>query len=88
MLTLSAASDGAAEGAVLLGAYSLGLGLPFLLVGLAFTRSLAVLGAVRRHWRVVRLVSALALAAFGLLLITGTLGDVTAELSRFTDWQL
>jgi len=53
ILALSAGSQTATHGAVLLGVYALGLGLPFLLFGLAFTRSLAVVGAVRAHWRVV-----------------------------------
>jgi cytochrome c-type biogenesis protein len=88
VLTLAAASDGAADGAVLLAAYSLGLGVPFLLAGLLFTRALGVHAAVRRHWRAVRLGSAALLFAFGVLLLTGTLVRLTAELSRFTDWQI
>jgi len=87
ILTLSFAG-GATEGAVLLGVYSLGLGLPFLLFGLLFTRALGLAKAVRRSWRAVSLASAMLLAAFGVLLITGELVDVTARLSRFTDLQI
>jgi cytochrome c-type biogenesis protein len=88
VLTLAAASGDAAEGAVLLGAYSLGLGLPFLLAGIAFTRALGVFAVVRRRWRAVRLVAAALLLVFGVLLVTGYLSDVTADLARYTDWQL
>jgi hypothetical protein len=43
---------------------------------------------VRRRWRAVRLASAALLLVFGVLLVTGYLSDVTADLARYTDWQL
>lgn len=88
ILTLAAGTGGAAEGAVLLAAFSLGLGLPFLLFGLAFTRSLALSRWLRHRWRIVSLVSATLLIGFGVLLITGAIADLTARLARFTDWQI
>jgi cytochrome c-type biogenesis protein len=88
ILTLSAGTGGAAEGAVLLAAFSLGLGLPFLLFGLAFTRSLGLVGWLRRHRRVVSLASASLLVVFGILLITGQLVETTARLARYTGWQI
>jgi cytochrome c-type biogenesis protein len=88
ILTLSAGTGGAAEGAVLLAAFSFGLGLPFLLFGLAFTRSLGLSLWLRRRWRVVSLGSAALLAAFGVLLLTGELVEVTARLARYTGWQI
>jgi cytochrome c-type biogenesis protein len=84
ILALSAGSETAAQGALLLGVYSLGLGVPFLVSGLAFTRSLAVIGAVRAHWRLVSLTSGTVLVAFGVLLITGRLFELTSWLARFT----
>jgi cytochrome c-type biogenesis protein len=88
ILTLSAGGGGAAEGAVLLAAFSLGLGLPFLLFGLAFTRSLGLVGWLRRHRRVVSLASASLLVAFGILLITRQLVESTTRLARYTGWQI
>lgn len=88
ILTLSAGTGGAAEGAVLLAAFSLGLGLPFLLFGLAFTRSLGLSAALRRHRRAVTLASSALLAAFGLLLVSGRLVELTARLARYTGWQI
>jgi cytochrome c-type biogenesis protein len=88
ILTLSLAEASAIEGAVLLGAYSLGLGVPFLLFGLAFTRSLGLVRALRRHWRVVSVGSAVLLVSFGILLITGDLVQLTTRLARFTGWQI
>ncbi len=88
ILTLAAGTHGAAEGAILLAAFSLGLGLPFLLFGLAFTRSLALVRWVRGHWRVISVGSAAVLVAFGTLLITGDLVRLIARLSRYTGWQI
>lgn len=88
ILTLSAGGGGAAEGAVLLAAFSLGLGLPFLLFGLAFTRSLGLVSWLRRNRRVVSLASASLLVAFGILLITGELVETTTRLARYTGWQI
>lgn len=88
ILTLSAAEGSPGEGAVLLAAFSLGLGVPFLLFGLAFTRSLGLVTWLRRRWRVVSTVSAAFLVTFGVLLITGHVVELTTRLSRFTDWQI
>jgi cytochrome c-type biogenesis protein len=88
ILTLSAGGGSPSEGAVLLAAFSLGLGLPFLAFGLAFTRSLGFVGWFRRHRRVVSLASASLLVAFGVLLITGQLVEMTARLARYTGWQI
>lgn len=88
ILTLSAGGSSATEGAVLLGAYSLGLGLPFLLFGLLFTRALGLVRWLRSHWRTVSYGSAALLVTFGALLITGDLVRLTTQLARFTGWQI
>ncbi len=88
ILTLSAGGGSAADGAVLLAAFSLGLGLPFLAFGLAFTRSLGVVWFLRRRWRVVSSVSAALLIAFGALLISGHLVEWMTRLARYTGWQI
>jgi cytochrome c-type biogenesis protein len=87
ILTLAAGGE-PTEGAVLLGVYALGLGLPFLLFGLLFTRALGVVRALRRHWRAVSLSSSALLVAFGVLLATGDLVRLTTQLARFTGWQI
>jgi cytochrome c-type biogenesis protein len=84
ILALAAGSGSAEEGAVLLGVYALGLGVPFLLFGLAFTQALGVVRALRRHWRVVSVGSGALLVAFGVLLATGDLAELTTRLARYT----
>ena len=84
ILALLAAGSHPAQGAALLGVYSLGLGVPFLLFGLAFTRSLGLVSAMRRRWRLISATSGAILVAFGILLVSGELVRLTAPLSRFT----
>jgi cytochrome c-type biogenesis protein len=71
--------------ALLLTAYSLGLGVSFLAVGLAFGRFAAPLAWVKRHSKVLTLVSAAVLAVFGLILLLDELPKVTAWLSDVMD---
>jgi cytochrome c-type biogenesis protein len=67
-----AGGGGTVRGAALLIAYSLGLGLPFLLVGLGADRLVGRLGWVRRHYRAMAGISGLILVVAGVLLVTGT----------------
>ncbi|HLX89131.1 MAG TPA: cytochrome c biogenesis protein CcdA [Acidimicrobiales bacterium] len=73
VLGLAAERATLASGLVLLVAYSLGLGVPFLATGLAFGRLTTVLARVRRRLWLVDLVAGVALVAFGLLLLTDNL---------------
>jgi cytochrome c-type biogenesis protein len=79
-----AAAGGSAKGAVLLAVYSLGLGVPFLLVGLGADRLMQSLGWVRRRYRAIAAVSGAFLIAVGVMLMTGTFQRVIAPLARFT----
>jgi cytochrome c-type biogenesis protein len=83
ILTLSAGDASPSRGAVLLAVYALGLGVPFLVFGLAFTRAVTVVGVLRRHRRAVNVTSGALLVVFGLLLATGELTEVTSRLARF-----
>jgi cytochrome c-type biogenesis protein len=58
------------RGALLLLVYSLGLGVPFILTGLRFTRMLAIFGWVRRHYGAINLASGSLLVAVGVLFVT------------------
>ena len=82
VLNFAAAGQDIARAVVLLTAYSLGLGVSFLLVGLAFGRFAAPLAWVKRHSRAITLVSAAVLAVFGVILLTDQLSMVTARLTE------
>jgi cytochrome c-type biogenesis protein len=59
------------RGGVLLGFYSLGLGVPFVLAALAWRRALGALAFVRRHQQWVTRAGGLMLVLVGVLLLTG-----------------
>ncbi|CAN5119504.1 cytochrome c biogenesis protein CcdA [soil metagenome] len=61
----------AGRGALLSGAYSLGLGIPFVLAGLAFRRTLGGVAWVRRHQAWVTRAGGVMLILVGLLLVSG-----------------
>lgn len=69
--TLAFNEGSAGKGAFLTLVYSLGLGLPFLVVAIAFRRSMGALDVVRRHYRAVTVVGGVMLIVVGLLLVTG-----------------
>jgi cytochrome c-type biogenesis protein len=71
VLTLSLQSGTAARGAFLAFVYGLGLGIPFLIVALAFTRLVNVLSFFKRNARTVSRVGGVMLVAVGLLEVTG-----------------
>ena len=71
ILTLSFYESTATRGAVLAGVYALGLGIPFILAGLAYEKMLAAVGWVRRHQQWVMRVGGIMLVAVGVLLLTG-----------------
>ncbi|GAA4722689.1 cytochrome c biogenesis protein CcdA [Nocardioides endophyticus] len=67
-----AVSEGtAARGAFLSVFYALGLGLPFILTGLAYEKALSAIGWVRRHQVWVMRAGGVMLIAVGLLLLSG-----------------
>jgi cytochrome c-type biogenesis protein len=68
-------------GVVLLFAYSLGLGVPFLVTGLAFNRLTSFYGRARRGLWIVHLVAGGVLVAFGILLLTGQLSWLSSQFS-------
>jgi cytochrome c-type biogenesis protein len=71
VLTLAGIQGEAAHGAFLLAVYSLGLGVPFLITALAFSRATTAFAALRRHYRAIIAVGGGILIAMGVLILTG-----------------
>ncbi|MFC8680011.1 cytochrome c biogenesis CcdA family protein [Microbacterium ureisolvens] len=80
ILTMAFDSGSAARAALLGVAYSLGLGIPFLLLTLGFGWATRSVSFVRRHIRVVNLVGGSLLIVLGLLMVTGVWTAVMAQL--------
>jgi cytochrome c-type biogenesis protein len=80
IVAVAATSTSVARSASLLAVYSLGLGVPFLVVGLLFGRLTTALAWARRHAVGITAVSAVMMTAFGVLLLLDRLSTVTSEL--------
>jgi cytochrome c-type biogenesis protein len=80
ILTMAFDSGSAARAAVLGVAYSLGLGIPFLLLTLGFGWATRSISFVRRHIRVVNLIGGALLIVLGLLMVTGVWTTIMAQL--------
>jgi cytochrome c-type biogenesis protein len=69
-----------ARGLLLIGAYCLGLGLPFILLALGARWAVGATNWIRRHIRRVQQVGGAFLIVIGIALVTGLWGDVIAWL--------
>ncbi len=79
ILALAGTQETVGQGAVLLLAYSLGLGIPFIIAGLAVNRAMSTMAFLRRHLRPINILSGALLAGFGVLMITN-------QLFRLSSW--
>ncbi|MBI2830954.1 MAG: sulfite exporter TauE/SafE family protein [Chloroflexi bacterium] len=73
ILTLAGASETASQGGFLLAVYSLGLGLPFLIIGAAFASLAPLLRRIQRYSRVIYIIGAAMLITVGILILTDRL---------------
>ena len=88
VLALSMSSGGAGRGALLSFAYSLGLGLPFLLAAMGVQRAFRVFAFARRHARGVMRLGGVLLIAVGLLQVTGVWTTMIVSLQTLVaNWQ-
>jgi cytochrome c-type biogenesis protein len=77
VITVASATDGAnvARGVVLVIAYCLGLGIPFVLLAFGSARAVAGLGWLRRHTRAIQIFGGVLLLLVGTALVTGVWND-------------
>jgi cytochrome c-type biogenesis protein len=69
ILGLASQSGTVAQGAILLVAYTLGLGIPFLLIAVLYDRAPAILRPLVRHGRAVSIIGGLLVVAIGVAMI-------------------
>jgi cytochrome c-type biogenesis protein len=81
ILAIAGSRGHAGEGAVLLFAYGLGLGVPFIAAGIWLPAVLGATGTLRAHWGLVTRISGAVLIVAGVLLASGRLTDLTARLA-------
>ena len=85
ILSAAALSDSAGHGALLLAFYSAGLGIPFLVTALAFSRATAAFAAIKRHYPAIIATGGVILIAMGVLVYTNELFQLNIEAQRFLD---
>ena len=75
--SLAFTEGSAARGALLSVAYCIGLGLPFLVIGLAMERGLEAMAWARRNARAIQVVGGVSMILLGVLMVTGLWGSLT-----------
>jgi cytochrome c-type biogenesis protein len=83
ILTAAGASHSAAHGAFLLAVYCAGLGIPFLVTGLAFGTATSALDVVKRHYPVVIGFGGAVLIGMGILIWTGEFTQLNVTVSHW-----
>jgi cytochrome c-type biogenesis protein len=83
ILTAASTSTSAGQSAILLAFYCAGLGVPFLVTGLAFGTATSALTVVKRHYPVVIGLGGLILISMGVLIWTGTFTVLNQTVSHW-----
>jgi cytochrome c-type biogenesis protein len=82
--TLAYNSASAGRGALLTAFYCIGLGLPFLLIAVAFRRAAGAMAWMRRHYLAVMRFGGGMLVLLGLLMVTGVWQELSIQLRIWT----
>jgi cytochrome c-type biogenesis protein len=85
ILTAASLSSSAAHGALLLAVYSAGLGIPFLLTALAFSRMTTTFAVIKRHYTAIMAVAGAVLIAMGVLILTGDFFQLNIQAQKLTN---
>jgi cytochrome c-type biogenesis protein len=89
ILGLASTQSGTSQGALLLAVYSAGLAVPFLFSAVAFDAASRAFGFFKRHYAAIQVGAGLVLLAMGVLVLTGELVRLNAEVQQFLDrWDL
>jgi cytochrome c-type biogenesis protein len=83
ILAAASLTGSAARGAFLLAVYSAGLAIPFLLTAIAFSQMTTAFAVVKRHYQVIVAVGGLILIAMGILIWTGEITRLNAEVQNW-----
>ena len=86
ILVLAGSTESVAEGAFLLGVYSLGLAVPFVLAGALFTRVMGAFRWLRDHYRAIQAAGGAVLVGLGLLLFFERFYVLRVYLNRSLEW--
>ena len=90
ILTLGMNENTVGQGVFLLAGYSLGLGIPFLLTGLAVDRATALLRRARRYMPAIKMITAILLVGIGVMLLVDSLPRSVPQVGEWfgATWEL
>ena len=83
ILAVGASRETVGDAVQLLATYSLGLGVPFLVTGLAINKFFGAMARIRRHYHAIELVSGALLVIIGLLIFTNRFTVIAQWLSPY-----
>lgn len=83
ILLLASSADTLSTGVIMLGVYSLGIGIPFLMISLGITYSLNIVRKVNRYLPIIAKVNGWIMVGLGILVYSGQMQKISAWLSQF-----
>lgn len=83
ILAVASQQESIAKGVLLLGVYSAGLGIPFLLAGVSITVFYGPFNRLKRHLPKIEMASGILLVVVGILIMTNTLTIISAYLAEW-----
>nr|WP_184663800.1 cytochrome c biogenesis CcdA family protein [Texcoconibacillus texcoconensis] len=88
IIALAMQGTSLAEGMILLSAYSVGIGIPFLLIGLFYARSLNKMRNLNKYLPIIQKVSGVIMIILGVLLFTGWFNRISAYLANYIPFNI
>jgi cytochrome c-type biogenesis protein len=86
ILLIAANQETVSKGMILLGVYSLGLGVPFLITGIGFNYFLGFSSWLKRHFRTVEIISGGFLLVVGILIFFNSFSVLGQILAKYFPW--
>lgn len=84
ILLLASSSDTLSQGVFLLGAYSLGMAIPFLIISIVISYSLKTMRKINKYLSKLAVVNGMIMVGLGFLVLSGQMQKISAWLSAFS----
>lgn len=88
ILLLASSSDTLSQGIFLLGAYSLGMAIPFFVISIVISYSLKTMNKINKYLSKLAFINGVVMIFLGFLVLSGQMQKISAWLSAFTLFQL
>ncbi len=88
ILAIAGVQGGAVEGMILLSAYSLGLGIPFILTAFAANKFVTFSSVMRKHYKLIEIISGAFLVGIGIMIFFNLFYKMTLYFTKLFPWLL